>query len=578
MAENLQLPEARNSFSRGGVHATNAERYLNTPLVSLARKLPFVKDDVMMVQALAKGARRSGPIALDILDTVDKLRRTAEGPDGLELSEGGLDFATWPDAATKLSRAATSVRDNLAEIQDLAGGNLTGPVRKARDAFADQGGRAASTLDSAASAVELIPYFFGADRPRTWFLFIQNPAELRGTGGFLGAFAILRADSGKLSFEQLDSNDGLPRITDPPYADPDFADHYDQFATRTFWPNSNFSPDFPSTGRLMAQMWKQGTGQELDGVIAIDATGLNYLLGLVGPVDMPPFGEVNQGNFLRFALNEAYIQFERRDRARFLLEVALRAWNHLLGADLSSLASQAEVMSQMVSTKRIQIWSPEKQALLTKLGIAGELHPKDDADFLMVVGNNAGGNKLDYYTRRRTQYLVDIDRGGKVLADIGVDFKNTAPSSGLPADVLGLFDEFPSGLLRSYTSVFMPADVIVQGVEINGEVAGEVDNHNEKGLRAVSSYVPVPSKSTTNFSVLTQRQLTRPGEYRLIVQQQPTLHPDEFDLQIMLPQGSSLVKATKGMKIEGNRVTWKGYLTREREFLVRYETPKRSGL
>ena len=41
-----------------------------------------------------------------------------------------------------------------------------------------------------------LPSFLGADGPRRYLFGASNPAELRGTGGLIGAYAILTMDRG----------------------------------------------------------------------------------------------------------------------------------------------------------------------------------------------------------------------------------------------------------------------------------------------------------------------------------------------------------------------------------------------
>ena len=51
----------------------------------------------------------------------------------------------------------------------------------------------------AADAAKLAPDIFGGNGPRRYLLVVQNNAESRGTGGFIGSYAIITAENGKLS-------------------------------------------------------------------------------------------------------------------------------------------------------------------------------------------------------------------------------------------------------------------------------------------------------------------------------------------------------------------------------------------
>lgn len=576
-AQALEVAQARLSLTRGAELAARAERRLQGPPARALAKLPLIGNDVRTVRALAAGARKLAPAALQALKAADAFPRGPDGPQ-LGFSAGRLNLEPWPRAAADLDRAAGMMRAGLAPVTGSQAGLLP-PVRAARNRFLKQGAASVKTLESGRDALGLIPYFFGADKPRKWLLIIQNPSELRGTGGFLGAFGILSADSGKLALEEFASNEVLPQVLTPPETPADFARQYDQFGSRVFWPNSNLSPDFPAVAKLMSGMWKQGRGSEVDGVIAIDAVGLSYLLRLVGPIEVPPVGEMTPDNFLRIALNEAYIRFTDRDvRSRFLIEVGRGVYSRMLAGKFSSLSAQVDTLGQMVATKRLQVWIPDQQKVLENLGVAGNLQPKPNSDFLMVVGNNAGGNKLDYYSRRRISYRAVVSTGSQVSAAVEVETRNNAPDSGLPPYILGVIEGEPAGLLRAYTSVFMPAGSSLTAAGIDGKMPDRLDQHTEGGLAAVSAFVDVASRTKSTFSVRTTRTINSPGLYRLVVQQQPSLHPDRLDLLVSLPPGSTVTRVSEGMIVEGDTVRWTGYLSRQREFLVRYDPPRRSSL
>ncbi|HWI03729.1 MAG TPA: DUF4012 domain-containing protein, partial [Acidimicrobiales bacterium] len=65
--------------------------------------------------------------------------------------------------------------------------------------------------------------------------------------------------------------------------------------------------DFAFSGRAMADMYRQATGQPVDGVIALDVPALASLLRTVGPVSIEGVGEpVSAGNVGRLLLHDFY--------------------------------------------------------------------------------------------------------------------------------------------------------------------------------------------------------------------------------------------------------------------------------
>jgi UDP-N-acetylmuramyl pentapeptide phosphotransferase/UDP-N-acetylglucosamine-1-phosphate transferase len=568
-AKAFDVAGARASFAAGGELAAAAERKLDMPLTLVARYMPIIGDNLRAVSALAKGGRMIGPAAEEALKAAEIF---PTGPNGLEIgfSEGRINIDPWPVAVERLARAAVSARNALEQVQ-ATDGLLVPPIANARNEFIERGTDAARTLDTAGDAAALIPHVFGAEKPRTWFLAIQNPSELRATGGFLGAFGILRGESGKLTLERFDADNALPELSTPAPAPQEFADNYDRFYSRTFWFNTNMTPDFPTVAEVLANMWEHATKTKIDGVIAIDAVGLNQLLKLVGPVNAPPVGQITHDNFLPLALNEAYVRFpEKEARSSFLLEVGREVWSRLLAGNFSNPSALLEPLGDMVGTKRLQMWSREQQDRIMRLGVAGDLHPDDGSDYLMVVGQNSGGNKLDYYARRRISYKVDLTNPRDVRGAVDVAIENGAPSSGLPPYIIGPYDlKDPPGLNRTFTSVYLPGYTGILRSTVDGRQV-QVESKSEKGLLAASQFQEVLSGKTSTLSLQTAGIIARPGLYRLLVQHQPNLNPDFLEIDIELPDDTVISEVTPGMKIKDNHVTWSGKLDSQKEFLVRY--------
>lgn len=564
----FELDEARQYFEEGGRLAEKANSRLELPITLPARFVPVAGDNIRAAEALAEGAALAAPAA----DTALEAAQLLGGPELLRggFSDGRIPVDALRQAAEQMGQARAQAELALAAAQSHDGIILP-PLSGARREFTEQMGQAIDSLYTAEDASWLLPHFFGADQGRRWLLIIQNPAEQRATGGFLGAFGILAAEDGGLSLEQLESNVAYPTLDSNVPAPKWFAENYDRFASRSNFRNANMSPDFPTVAGVLSAMWEQGTGQPVDGVIAVDAIGLNHLLELVGPVSSPEVGEITSGNFLDLALNEAYIRFpEKEERSSFLLEVGREVWSRLLNGNFSNARQVVDAFGQMAATKRIQVYAPGEQERIERLGISGALEPVEGDDYLMLVGQNAGGNKLDYYAERSLTYRVDLTDPDRPRGELQVQVHNPAPDSGLPRYVIGPnTDDLPAGLNRLITSVYGPEFTGVTGVQVDGEPSG-IETYEELGLGVVSKVLDTPAGATTTMTLQTRPVLAARGRYRLLVQQQPTLRPDKLELQIVLPAGVLVHEASGGLIRNGNLLSWSGELDRQRDFTVDY--------
>lgn len=562
---------AKEAFSVGGELFAKAESRLDWPLTLPARMLPVIGDNLQAARAMASSGRLLAPAAQEALEAAAVFPIGPAGPE-IGFSNGRLNTQPWPAASRHLADGATGASLALADVR-AADGVLLPPIKGARDQFVREGERAIKALEKASEAAALLPHFFADGTQRTWFLVLQNPVELRATGGFLGAFGILTAENGKLNLERFAANNDLPEVKSPVPAPEEFALNYDKFYSRTYWTSTNMTPDFPTAAGVQAAMYAQATGRHIDGVIAIDAVGLNRLLDVVGAIDVEDIGEVTSENFLPLALNEAYLRFpDKDDRANFLLPVGEEVWSRLVSGNFLNPRSLMVPLGELVATKRIQMWSPGELDRLKRLGLAGELRPTEDADYLMVVGQNAAGNKVDYYAHRRVRYRVDLTNPRSVKGVVDVQISNGAPADAKPGYIMGpiLPNDFP-GLNRTFTSVYMPMSTFVTEGMVNGSPSG-VESKNELGLAVASRFLEIPPQSDGTFTIRTQSSLARPGRYKLVIQHQPNLNPDRMDLDITLPKGAFVYNASPGLRVVGNHVRWSGELNREMEFEVRYGT------
>jgi hypothetical protein len=148
--------------------------------------------------------------------------------------------------------------------------------------------------ERAADAVALAPSMLGAEEPRTYFVAFTTPAESRGLGGFMGTFAELRADGGRLSVirtgQTTELNQGLG--ADAPVLDmpEEYLARYARFGasidggpvSADFWSNVTMPPDLPTVTDVIAQLYPESGGAPIDGVVALDVEAVARFLEITG--------------------------------------------------------------------------------------------------------------------------------------------------------------------------------------------------------------------------------------------------------------------------------------------------------
>src|SRR5205807_10315613 len=168
------------------------------------------------------------------------------------------------------------------------------------------------------------------------------------TGGLIGDWSVLVADHGRVHVERFHRIDELntptPRVV---HASEEFLRRYGQYDIGQTWQNVNMSPDFPTVGGVIADLFPQSGGQAVDGVIAVDPPGLASILRLTGPVRVPGWPDpVTADNVVDVTLRDSYERFAREARHQFLGDVAERAWTALTSADLGELPRVARAFGE----------------------------------------------------------------------------------------------------------------------------------------------------------------------------------------------------------------------------------------
>ena len=253
------------------------------------------------------------------------------------------------------------------------------------------------------AAVSAGPILAGADKPRKYLISFQNSAEARGTGGILGAYALIELDKGNLKILQTGSNASLYGIslTEIPITMPaEFLKLYGK--NPAILQNSNLSPHFPFGAQIWMGLWKKKYGEQLDGVIAVDPTALSYVLKATGEITLKSGEKITSENVVEETLKNAYERYEKDNDARkqYLVDIMNATAANLTKGEYSKI-KMAKALRDGIKANRILIYSTNKDAQenLATVKLGGELNLEDNNEYRTVI-QNIDASKLDYYLDR----------------------------------------------------------------------------------------------------------------------------------------------------------------------------------
>lgn len=459
-------------LSRSSSAAAGAAR---DPIVSAFAVIPWLGPDI---EALAQASKSSHSIISateEVLSTAVAIKlQNAEGE--VDFDNSG-SFRALGSSVGNLAKTVREARDDLDSIdsESLHFG-LDERVARAQELV----GEMAAGLTRAEPLIDVATTILGDRSSHRWFIATNNLAELRGTGGIIGAYAIVTMDNGKMKLERAGSDKEL--LSMGPI---DFSSYPRELrqlwgVDLGDWRDINASAHAPYAATLVAEGWKQKTGQTIDGVLFVGQGTVAHLISAVGGVTTRGL-EITGLNAVEFLSKGIYAEFtDVDDKNAVVTEIMAKTFQKFESGKLD-LKGLWESVVRDVTGDRFMAWSADEatQRLFELDEVAGVVENSYGSK-VQVTLNNAGGNKLDAYAKVVAKYTagscgVTTWSGLPARkATITVEVLNGSPRSGLPVYVSPRLDESfgikrTVGSNRELLSIYGPVGSDDNGFFVDGE-------------------------------------------------------------------------------------------------------------
>jgi hypothetical protein len=269
-----------------------------------------------------------------------------------------------------------------------------------------------------------------------------------------------------------------------------------------------------------------------------------------------------------YTYSTAYESFapEPEDRRDAFLRLGKTIFRKLLAADRGGLNVRRAGAAVSGGHLRFISLREEEQSVLAAAGVSGDLAPPA-GDSLLVMVQNVGGDKLDFWARRSIRQSCAIS---EELARCSTDvaLSNVAPL-GLPEVVSGLpygDKDRPYALLKSFLEVYVPQQARVISVEVDGEPT-DFFREEQDGHTAIGVVLEVPRTERSRLTVAYEMDVKDRG-YSLTVTPQPLAVDAEIAVTLDAPPGWAL--EGPGVLDEG-RLHYSGTLSRSLGFAAYLE-------
>jgi uncharacterized protein DUF4012 len=334
----------------------------------------------------------------------------------------------------------------------------------------------------------------------------------------------------------------------------DQVERYGRFFPGQVWSSVNVSPDMPTMSRTLLDLYEATTGERLDGVVMIDPAAAAGILEGRKPFSVEGV-TIDASTLVRITTVDAYIRFasDNDQRVRFLGGIARHTFDALMEGFRADPAKLARSLAIAGKGRHLMVYSsePRLQRALAALGVAGEASAPSSGDYLMPVGINTGGNKLDAFLHRTVRYTVRLAPDGSANTTAAVELKNTATVTGLPRYIVGPYDDrFRAGDAWLFQSLYVADGYDFTSARVGDRVAGAEAQH-DLGASAISREVVVPAgkTETLTYELVRRQASTMSGQkmvYRLLVRPQAMINPDRLAVSVSAPAGWHFVSLPHG--------------------------------
>jgi hypothetical protein len=362
-------------------------------------------------------------------------------------------------------------------------------------------------------------------RDGRYLILLQNNAELRATGGFIGSFAEVEVKTGHPVSIEFGTN--IYKLDDPfvkkvaiPAPSPLARLTHGKWSFH----DSNWAADGEEALRQAVWFYERetslaGQGRKVDGVIALTTTVVEELLRLVGPIEMPGYATTltadNFAEVVQYKVEKEY--YENRanwpvDEPKTILRDLIPILEERLkAADKTRLINLG---FRLLDQKYIVLYAknPLAQKIILNKNWGGAVD-RTWGNYLYLVNSNVDGGKSSRKIKERVFYSQDTK---KRQVTLHVEREHTG--SGI----------WPDNVNRNWLRVLVPkGSQLVALPTILKDEKVNIDISEEAGKTVFGLWINTNPQEIQDLTLVYQP----PSDVSLsvlIVQRQPGANPDEL--------------------------------------------------
>ncbi|HWY79481.1 MAG TPA: DUF4012 domain-containing protein [Candidatus Sulfotelmatobacter sp.] len=389
--------------------------------------------------------------------------------------------------------------------------------------------------------IKTLPNLLGSNQPKYYLILFQNDKELRPTGGFITAYAIVKIDQGSISIEKSENiytlDDSIPNKPPAPAPILKYFPGVYEYNLR----DSNLSPDFMVSMKTFRSMYdKAGLKQDVNGIIAIDTNVLVSTIkildnqvqadGQTFTTDKDPHCDCPQVIYQlenNISRPVGYVKTERKSLIGDLMSAIMV--KSLTSSPKKYWGPLLQTMIMQTSQKDIlyDLYDDQAQQGIEALNAAGRIKPFD-GDYLHINDTNFSGAKVNIFMQESVDNAYSLANDGTITKTVTIHYKNPYPPSdcSLKSGGLCLNAEY-----RDWLRVYVP-----EGSQLTSSTGSQVkiSTHNDLGKTVFEGFVTVRTEgfNTVTLTYTLPFKLKSGSPLPVMIQKQPGATNNQYNMMV----------------------------------------------
>jgi len=363
-------------------------------------------------------------------------------------------------------------------------------------------------VSEATPLIKVLPDMLGEPVERKYLVLFQNDKELRPTGGFITAYAIMRFDHGVVHPDSASDIYTLDATVPNKPASPRLLATYLPAVPQFNLRDTNLSPDFVTSMQTFNTMYKTAGGySKVDGTIALDTYPLVDAINILGgsiDVDGQTFttktdSRCNCPNVI-YQLEVASdqpVNYVKTERKGIIGDLMLAIMNKAFSSSPKLYWGPLfQAMLNNVGQKHIlfYVFNSDAQSGIEALNAGGKIR-SFDGDYLHINDANFGGAKSNLYITQTVDQNYQIQSDNSIVKTVTINYKNPFPPSDCNLERGGLC---LNALQRDVVRMYVP-----QGSQLVSSDGSQVKllTYDELGKTVFEGFVTVRPQGAATYTV-----------------------------------------------------------------------------